>query len=90
MLGAVGGVMMCDYALLRRGKLRLADLYRSDGVYSYAGGVNRAAIVATGFGVLVALLGLVVPRLGFLFSGAWFSATIVSFLLYYALMRKAS
>ncbi|HEX2449883.1 MAG TPA: NCS1 family nucleobase:cation symporter-1, partial [Gemmatimonadales bacterium] len=72
LLGAVGGVLMCDYAVIRRGKLRLADLYRSDGAYAYAGGVNRSAIVATGFGVLVALLGLVVPRLDFLFSGAWF------------------
>ncbi|HET8624745.1 MAG TPA: NCS1 family nucleobase:cation symporter-1 [Gemmatimonadales bacterium] len=90
LLGAVGGVIMCDYVVIRRGKLRLADLYRSDGAYAYTAGVNRAAIIATGFGVLVALLGLVVPGLGFLFSGAWFSATIASFLLYYALMRKAS
>jgi hypothetical protein len=30
------------------------------------------------------------PGLSFLFSGAWFSATFTSLILYYVLMRKAS
>ncbi len=89
LLGAVGGVIICDYVMIRRGMLKLADLYRPDGVYAYDGGVNWRAIAATAGGILVALLGLVVPGLGFLFSGAWFSATFTAFLLYYALMRKA-
>jgi NCS1 family nucleobase:cation symporter-1 len=88
LLGAVGGVLVCDYLVLRRGKLELADLYRDDGVYRYSGGINRRAIAATLAGILVALVGLVVPGLGFLFSGAWFSATLVSFALYYGLMRR--
>ena len=90
LLGAVGGVIICDYVVIRRGKLELADLYRPDGVYAYDGGVNWRAIAATAGGILVALLGLVVPGLGFLFSGAWFSATFTSLILYYVLMRKAS
>jgi NCS1 family nucleobase:cation symporter-1 len=89
LLGAVGGVIMCDYLLIRRGKLRLADLYRFDGEYGYDAGLNRPAIVATVGGILVALAGLVLPGVGFLFSGAWFSATFTAFVLYYALMRKA-
>jgi nucleobase:cation symporter-1, NCS1 family len=89
LLGAVGGVIVCDYVVIRRGQLKLAELYREQGAYTYAAGVNRPAIVATAFGVLVALAGLV-PGLEFLFSGAWFSAAIASFLLYYALMRKNS
>ena len=32
-------------------------------------------------------IGLVTPGLGFRFSGAWFSAAIISFVTYYALMR---
>jgi NCS1 family nucleobase:cation symporter-1 len=87
LLGAVGGVIVCDY-LMRRGRLELADLYRPDGIYSYTGGINRHAIVATVAGILAALSGLVVPGLGFLFSGAWFSATGVSFGLYYVLMKR--
>jgi nucleobase:cation symporter-1, NCS1 family len=88
LLGAVGGVIICDYVVIRRGQLKLADLYRIDGAYAYDGGINWRAIVATGAGILVALVGLVVPGLGFLFSGAWFTATFASFILYYALMRK--
>jgi len=90
LLGAVGGVIICDYVVIRRGQLKLADLYRADGVYAYAGGVNYRAVVATAAGILVALLGLMVPALRFLFSGAWFTATFASFLLYYALMRKGT
>ena len=89
LLGAVGGVIVCDYVFIRRGYLKLADLYREHGAYTYRAGVNRAAVVATGFGVLVALAGRL-PGLTFLFSGAWFSAAIASSLLYYALMRKGS
>ena len=80
---------MCDYALVRRGSLVLRDLYTEGGVYSYVRGVNRRAVAATLAGILVALAGTLHPRLGFLFSGAWFSAGIVSFIVYYALMRRA-
>jgi NCS1 family nucleobase:cation symporter-1 len=88
LLGAVGGVMVCDYVVIRRGHLKLTELYRQEGAYTYSAGVNRVAVGATAFGVLVALAGRL-PGLEFLFSGAWFSAAIASFLLYYALMRKA-
>jgi len=40
-------------------------------------------------GILTPLAGLADRRLGFLFSGAWFSATLVSGLMYYVLMRSA-
>ncbi len=90
LLGAVGGAIICDYVFIRRGKLELADLYRHEGTYAYAGGVNWRAIAATTGGIAAALVGLVVPGLSFLFSGAWFSATFTSLVLYYVLMRKAS
>jgi hypothetical protein len=37
--------------------------------------------------MLVALAGLLHPSLRFLFSGAWFSAALVAFVLYSYLMR---
>ena len=87
LLGAVGGVIVCDYLVLRRGRLELADLYRPDGVYRYTDGINWRAVAATVAGIVVPLIGLVTPGVGFLFGGAWFSATIVAFALYYLLMR---
>lgn len=89
LLGAVGGVILCDYALVRRGRLDVRALYDTDGIYRYADGINPRAIIALLAGVMVALAGLASPSLRFLFDGAWFSATLVSFFVYYALMRPA-
>ena len=87
LLGAVGGVIICDYVVIRRGELSLRDLYVADGAYAYVRGVNRRAVAALAAGILVALAGTLHQRLGFLFDGAWFSATIVSFGVYWMLMR---
>ncbi len=87
LLGAVGGVILADYLYIRRGQLKLADLYSESGDYRYGNGVNAAAIIATIAGIVVALLGKAHPSLTFLFNGAWFSASIVSFIVYALLMR---
>jgi NCS1 family nucleobase:cation symporter-1 len=87
LLGAVGGVIVCDYVLVRRFTLVVTDLYDARGAYSYGNGFNVRALLALLAGIATALVGKVVPGLGFLFSGAWFSAAIVSFALYWVLMR---
>jgi nucleobase:cation symporter-1, NCS1 family len=84
LLGAVGGVIVCDYLVVRRGVLDVAGLYADDGPYWGRNGVNRVAMMSLAAGSVAALIGLVVPQLHFLFSGAWFSAAIVSFLFYLA------
>lgn len=89
LLGAVAGVLVCDYVIVRRLELDVDDLYDRRGQYSYQGGFNRAALWAFGIGVLVALSGKLDPRLDFLFSGAWFSAAAVSFVIYWILMRSS-
>ncbi len=89
LLGAVVGVMVCDYLIVRRGVLILSELYTEGGAYGYTGGVNRKAMVALAAGILAALAGTLHPGLAFLFNGAWFSAAIVSFLLYWLLMKDA-
>lgn len=90
LLGAAGGVLLCDYVLVRRGRLLLGDLYRADGAYGYRRGVNPRAMIALATGIAVALLGLADERLAFLFNGAWFFATAASFLLYALLMPRAA
>jgi cytosine/uracil/thiamine/allantoin permease len=49
---------------------------------------SKQNIVATLAGIAAALGGKIHPNLQFLFDGAWFSASFVSFGLYYFLMRK--
>jgi NCS1 family nucleobase:cation symporter-1 len=88
LLGAVGGVLLADYVVIRRGVLDVADLYAEHGRYRYENGVNPAALVATGAGIGVALAGLVVPGWRLLFDGAWFSAAFASAVVYLALMRR--
>jgi NCS1 family nucleobase:cation symporter-1 len=101
LMGAIGGIMICDYFLLRRKNLNLAALFKTDGIYSYSNGFNWRAIVA-----LVAAIAPVVP--GFLRAAAtaggqvenpnffdtlyvyaWFVTFGIGFALYYILMKAA-
>jgi NCS1 family nucleobase:cation symporter-1 len=52
LLGAIGAVMIVDYWIVRRRRLDLAELYKTDGRYSYSNGWNWKAIAAVLIGVL--------------------------------------
>lgn len=87
LLGPIAGIMICDYYLVRRRRLAVEDLYRRGGAYEYQHGFNALAIVALAVGVAVALVGLVVPALHWLYDYAWFVGFFVSGGLYCLLMR---
>jgi NCS1 family nucleobase:cation symporter-1 len=95
LLGAVGGVLIADYFLVRRTRLELPALYRRDGPYWYTGGFNPRAAVALVLGVapcvpgfLATVAGVRVPPVwGELYHYAWFLSFAVSFLAYAALMK---
>jgi len=89
LLGPIAGVMIADYFLVRRRELNVADLYRRNGAYEYASGVNYRAIGALVLGIAVALLGLVVPALRWLYDYAWFVGFLVAGSAYVALMHRA-
>jgi NCS1 family nucleobase:cation symporter-1 len=99
LMGAIGGIMICDYFLLRNKKLDLAALFKTDGIYSYSNGFNWRAIIA-----LVVAIAPVIP--GFLRAAttpggqvanpdlfdtiyiyAWFVTFGIGFALYFALMK---
>ena len=102
LMGAIAGILICDYWILRRQRLNLAALFKTDGEYSYSGGFNWRAIVA-----LAAAIAPVVP--GFLRAAttpggqvndpnffdtlyvyAWFVTFAIGFGLYFVLMKAAS
>lgn len=87
-LGPIAGVLICDYYLIRKQNLNVKDLYIRNGEYEYKKGFNPKAIIALFAGVFVALIGLIVPAVGFLYDYAWFVGFFVSFVLYRILMRK--
>ena len=100
LMGAIGGVLICDYWVIRRRELSLKDLYLENGIYSYSNGINWRAVAA-----FVIAIAPVVP--GFLraattpggavsdptffdtiYTYAWFVTFAVAFVLYYALMKR--
>jgi len=89
LLGPIAGIMITDYFLIRRSHLRVADLYRRQGIYEYDNGVNLRAVTALAAGVVVALLGLVVPPLRLLYDYAWFVGFSVAGAVYVALMLRS-
>ena len=99
LMGAIGGIMICDYFLIRGRRLKLADLFKTNGIYSYNDGFNWRAIAA-----LIAAIIPVVP--GFLRAAttpggqvanpdffdslyvySWFVTFAIGFVLYHVLMK---
>jgi NCS1 family nucleobase:cation symporter-1 len=85
-LGSVAGIMICDYFIIRRKRLAVDDLYLRGGEYEYASGFNWRAIGALIVGSAVALMGLVIPSVRFLYDYSWFVGFVVAFVVYRVLM----
>jgi NCS1 family nucleobase:cation symporter-1 len=99
LMGALGGILIADYWVLRRQQLAVNDLFREQGRYTYRNGVNPRAIVALVLSVLPVVPGFIravsVPGgtvkdpnfFDHLYSYAWFITFALSFVLYLLLMR---
>jgi len=88
LLGPIAGIMITDYFLLRRANLDTDELYNPRGIYRYGSGVNYRAVAALAAGVVVALIGLLVPALRWLYDYAWFVGFLVAAAVYWVSMRK--
>src|SRR5882672_789356 len=88
-LGPVAGIMICDYFIVRRKRLAVDDLYLRGGEYEYASGFNWRAIGALVIGSTVALMGLVIPAVRFLYDYSWFVGFAVAFVVYWGVSKKA-
>lgn len=97
LLGPIAGILIADYWLIRRTRLAVDDLYRTDGAYAYRGGWNPAALVAFAAGVLPNLPGFfataapkaftVAPLWMAIYTWAWFVGLGIALLVYLGLMR---
>jgi NCS1 family nucleobase:cation symporter-1 len=87
LLGSVEGIIIFDYALIRRFKLDLEDIYLSKGIYRYWRGINPAAVITF---IIVSLLIYVPepynPWHTILFNNSWIFSFIASGLIYTPLM----
>jgi nucleobase:cation symporter-1, NCS1 family len=86
LLGPIAGIMIADYFVVRKRSLDVEGLYLRNGPYEYRSGFNPRALVALAAGIVVALVGLVLPPLKFLYDYSWFVGFGVSAMVYIALM----
>jgi NCS1 family nucleobase:cation symporter-1 len=86
-LGAIAGVLIVDYWLLRKRTLDLRSLYVPDGAYRYRDGYNLAAIGATLIGAAVALAGMFWDPLRPIYDFSWFVGFGLAGALYWVLMQ---
>lgn len=54
-IGPIGGTMLADYFVLKRGRASIADMYMTDGRYRYSGGWNWSALIAWAVGAAVGM-----------------------------------
>ena len=101
LMGAIGGILIADYWVLRRQRLSLVDLFRVHGAYTYRRGFNPAAMIALVLAVLPVVPGFLhaattpggnVANPGFLdqlYRYAWFVTFGLSFVSYLMLMKHS-
>ena len=102
LMGAIGGIMICDYWVLRRQRLDLAELFRPGGRYAYTNGFNWRALIAFAAAVAPVVPGFLRaastenftgsfpdPTLSdTLYTYAWFVTFGLGFIIYYVLMTN--
>jgi NCS1 family nucleobase:cation symporter-1 len=102
LMGAIGGVLIADYWLLRRQRLSPEDLFKLQGRYTYTRGVNWRAMIALALAILPVVPGFLraattpggaVANPTFfdaLYTYAWFVTFGLSFLLYVILNQRSA
>jgi NCS1 family nucleobase:cation symporter-1 len=99
LMGAIGGILIADYWVLRGRELTLADLFQLEGRYTYSKGVNYRAMISLVLSILPVLPGFIRaavtpggqvsnPTLfDSLYTYAWFVTFVFSVIIYLSLSR---
>lgn len=98
LMGAIAGILICDYWVLRSQRLQLAELFNVRGVYSYSNGVNWRAMITLFFAIAPVVPGFIraattpggqISDPNFfdtMYTYAWFVTFGLGFVIYYILM----
>ena len=98
LMGAIAGILICDYWILRNQRLELSELFSTNGIYSYTNGINWRAVITLGFAIAPVVPGFIraastpnglVADPNFfdtMYTYAWFVTFGLGFVLYYILM----
>lgn len=96
LLGGVEGVIIFDYAVVRRFKFELSDNYMSHGRFRYWKGINPAAIISFAIAMILVFppntylpvsISQLYPGQLWVFQNAWISAILITGILYLPLMK---
>lgn len=99
LMGAIAGVLICDYWAIKKQKLHLKDLFLVNGRYRYHQGVNWRAVAAFLVGVAPVVPGFLRVAIDpsrtvanpdifdTMYKYAWFMTFAISFVVYFMLMR---
>jgi NCS1 family nucleobase:cation symporter-1 len=102
LMGAIAGILICDYWTLRKQRLDLAALFDVRGQYAYSNGFNWRAMIALAVAIAPVVPGFLhaastpggqIRQPGFLdtlYTYAWFVTFAIGFFVYFALMKAAS
>ncbi|HEU4767826.1 MAG TPA: NCS1 family nucleobase:cation symporter-1 [Pyrinomonadaceae bacterium] len=101
LMGAIAGILICDYWVLRKRRLDLAGLFDPKGPYSYGNGFNWRAVVALFVSIAPVVPGFLNAAstpggqvanptfLDHLYTYAWFVTFALGFVIYYVLTRAS-
>ncbi len=78
MLAALGGIMICDYFVIRKRRLNVPALYEEEGQFKYIGGCNPAGLIAWAVGGALAIYAI---------DLSYFVGFFTAFALYWVLMK---
>jgi NCS1 family nucleobase:cation symporter-1 len=100
LMGAIGGILIADYWLLRRRELSLPDLFDTNGAYRYSNGINWKAIAALVLSILPVIPGFIRAAttpggqvanptpFDTIYTYAWFVTFGLSAIIYLLLMKR--
>ncbi len=100
LMGAIGGILIADYWVIRNRQLAVADLFSLTGRYAYTGGINRRAMLALTLAIVPVVPGFVRAAttpggqvtdpgvFDVLYTYAWFVTFAIAFGLYLLLMPR--
>ncbi|MFN2531813.1 MAG: NCS1 family nucleobase:cation symporter-1 [Pyrinomonadaceae bacterium] len=98
LMGAIAGILICDYWVLRNQRLSLADLFEPNGIYSYSKGFNWRAMITLFLAVAPVVPGFIRAAVtpggqiidpnffDTMYTYAWFVTFGLGFVIYYILM----
>lgn len=90
LLGPLFGIIMADYWIIRRARINVVDLYRSnpEGTYYFTRGVNYRAVTALVISSVIALLLAFVPALHVVGPFAWFLGSGAGAVVYLIMAKR--